>query len=80
MLGACAAAGVVGSAVSSAMAVPRTMPPTPGGPEAGSDLADAPAQAAETVDGNVHNAQYVVVRRRPRRRWRVWGRRRRRYW
>lgn len=76
MLGACVAAGAVGAAASSAIALPLAQPVKP---EA--DTADASPElggGAESEAG-VHNAQYFVVRRRPRRRW-VWRpiRRRRR--
>ncbi len=76
MLGACVAAGAVGAAASSAMALPLA---PPGKREA--DTAEATPEAGGPAAGEatVHNAQYFVVRRRPRRRW-VWRpiRRRRR--
>lgn len=65
MLGACAAAGALGAAATSAAAVPRAAPPK-------SEPVTGAAQAApEAVEGEatVHNAQFIVVRRRPRRRW-----------
>lgn len=76
LFGATIAAGALGSVGSTAMAVPRVAPPKP----AEKDLAAAATEAAETVEGNLHNAQYIVVRRRRRRRWRVYRpiRRRRR--
>lgn len=73
LLGACVAAGAIGSAAGSALAVPRAAPPKP---EA--EVAEAGAEVGEG-EAKLHNAQYFVVRRRPRRRW-VWRpiRRRRR--
>lgn len=61
LFGACATAGALGTAVSSAMAVPRAAPPKP------ADLAAAAAEGAETVEGNVHQAQIIIGRRRRRR-------------
>lgn len=80
MLGACVAAGAVGAAATSAMAVPRAAPPKPAG---ATDTAEAAMEGAETAEGNLHNAQFVVIRRRPRRRWRIFRRpirRRRRFY
>jgi hypothetical protein len=72
MLGACVAAGAIGAAASSSMAVPLAPPVKP---EAETAEADGHGES----QASVHNAQYFVVRRRPRRRW-VWRpiRRRRR--
>lgn len=65
LLGACVAAGAMGAAASSAMAVPRAAPPKP---ETGAGAAAASPEVAEG-EATVHNAQFIVIRRRPRRRW-----------
>ncbi len=63
MVGACVAAGAIGVAASSAMAVPLAPPvkPETGKADASQDIGEGEA--------SVHNAQYFVVRRRARRRW-----------
>jgi hypothetical protein len=63
MLGACVAAGAIGAAASSAMAVPLAPPVKP---EA--DKAEVSPEVEEG-EASLHNAQYFVVRRRARRRW-----------
>lgn len=63
LFGACVAAGAIGAAASSAMAVPIARPVKPE-----TETADVAPEAAEG-EASVHNAQYFVVRRRPRRRW-----------
>lgn len=69
LLGACVAAGAIGATATSALAVPRAAPPRP---ETGTDTAEAMPEAGEG-EARLHNAQYIVVRRRPRRRW-IWRR------
>lgn len=76
LVGACVAVGAVGSVATSVAALPLPQPA-----KREPDLAEA---SPEAVDGEakLHQAQYFVVRRRPRRRW-FWGvrrRRRRYYW
>lgn len=73
LAGAVVAAGAVGSMATSAAAVPRVANPAPG-------REPATADASPEVEGEatLQNAQYLVVRRRPRRRWYVWRRPRRR--
>lgn len=72
LLGACAATGAVGALSSTAAAVPRPAPR-----RADTDpVAEAVPEAAEG-EARLHNAQFIVVRRRPRRRW-FWRRRVRR--
>ncbi len=66
LFGACVVAGTIGGTASSVVAAPRATPPRP---EA---EATATAEAGpRTADGEakLHNAQYIVIRRRPRRRW-----------
>ena len=78
LVGACAAAGAMGAlATSATAAVPRA---TSLKTEADADAAEAGAEGVEG-EAQLHNAQYFVVRRRPRRRW-FWRpfRRRRRYY
>lgn len=76
LVGACVAVGALGAvATSASAAVPRATPLKPG-----TDTADAAPEVAEG-EASVHQAQYFVVRRRPRRRF-FWRRpwRRRRYY
>lgn len=73
LAGACVAAGAIGAMATSAAAVPRIAGPKP-------DREPEVGQAAPEAEGEatLHNAQYVVIRRRPRRRWYMWRRPRRR--
>lgn len=73
LVGACVAAGAVGSMATSAAAVPRMANPKAGSEPQASDF--VPETEGEA---RLENAQYLVIRRRPRRRWYVWRRPRRR--
>jgi hypothetical protein len=71
MLGACVAASAVGALAGPAAALPRAA-----APKVEPETADASPEVGEG-EAKVHNAQYIVIRRRPRRRW-IWRRPRRR--
>lgn len=65
VLGIGVAAATLGSATTSALALPRAQS-SRSEPEL--DAADASPGAANG-EPKLHNAQYIVIRRRPRRRW-----------
>lgn len=72
MLGACAVAGGLGAAATSALAVPRAAPPSPA---TGAETAEVVPEGEATL----HNAQYYIRRRRRRVFYRRIRRRRRVY-
>ena len=75
LAGGCVAAGALAAlGASPAAAVPRATPPKP----ASGETAGAAPEAEGEGEARLHNAQFIVIRRRPRRRW-VFRRRRRVY-